>query len=253
LIQQNIYSVLAKGLFDKKEINVIWNKQIFLPAHELRDSIKSHWEKIKTPYIFNGQLARLDSFVKKGKALTLSLCPGDYATLQYSNSYTDQIFKKWGEESLSRVLGISAVLVTVDEKIALMKRSSNVGEFPNCFDVFGGHVDVPVDFSKPNIFSSMEQELKEEVGLDNKDYRLELLALIEANVNRKPELVFGAKSVLPFDLIKEKALKAQDKNEWDKVFVLDMTELELFMKKHVMQISPSAFGCIDVYRTMLRG
>lgn len=250
---QNIYSVLTKGPFKREAINVIWNKESISPPLEFLQNIKNYWQEIKTPYIFDGQLARLTSFSVKKKELTLSLCPGNYSTLLYSNSHVETILANWGEKNLSRILGISAVLETFDNNIVLMKRSSHVGEFPNCYDVFGGHIDVPTDNTKPDVFTSMEQELREEVGLTPQNYQLELIALIEANVNRKPELVFVAKSLISFESIKEKASTAKDKGEWDKIIAIPKSELGLFLNEKKKQISPSAYGSIDIYSMMLRG
>ena len=87
-------------------------------------------------------MARLDRWHADGEVLSITLSVTDYQTLFYSNSHVELIEKEWGAKFLSKALGISTVLVTGDKRIPVIKRSSHVGEYPGCLDVFGGHIDV---------------------------------------------------------------------------------------------------------------
>ena len=124
----------------------------------------------------------------------------------------------------------------------------DVGEFPGCYDVFGGHIDVPPNENSPNVFSSMAQELKEEVGLDRSDYDLYLIGLIESTPNRKPELVFFASTFLTKKQILSRTHEAQDHIEFTHVHAIENgVELLNFLKTNKSGFSPSAFGSLCVY------
>jgi len=245
-----IFRILAAGPFAKDNISVEWNPTPKSMPSELREEIASFWNDIKrTQNHYNGALARLDEWAENNDNLRLYLSPTDYSTLLFSNSYADTILRRWGEALLSRALGISAVVVSVDERILFMKRSGRVGEYPNCYDVFGGHISLMPDESRPDIFASMRQELQEELALKREDYTLELIGLIENIATRKPELVFTALAEKTSAEIMAMARRAADRYEYVNIFDIrnNRQELETFLAINKNDFSPSAFGSLCLY------
>lgn len=247
MTNDGIHSVLAKGPFLKENVQVVWDNNPFFYPVEFLNEIEKYWQKIKAPHIFNGELIRLNKVRSTDIKLQLDLSLSNYATLLFSNAHVKRIVNKWGNQYLSNALGISAVVVSSDEKIVLMKRSSNVGEFPNCLDVFGGHIDKPEIGFKPDVYASMEKELAEELALANADFDLDVLALVQANVNQKPELVFSAFVEKNFKQIVKDAEKADDRFEWETVTGISVAELGSFLETERMNLSPSAFGSLEMF------
>lgn len=241
---RNIYRVLQRGPFARDQVRVEWHAKFRPYPENMAAEIRTFWEVQRRPFLFNGQLARLDAWAKNDNLFVLSLSRSDYRTLLYSNAHIRNIENEWGADYFSRALGISAVLVTADAKIVIIRRSNDVGEFPGLFDVFGGHIDVTPDGDAPCVFSAMEQELDEEAGLGSSDFMLELIGLIEAVPNRKPELVFLAKSELFFRDVVNKATRAKDRFEYSEIIALDRLQLADFLQKEKKSLSPSAFGCL---------
>jgi 8-oxo-dGTP pyrophosphatase MutT (NUDIX family) len=232
------------------EVNVesSWNPAALQQPADMQREVQEYWARLPKENIFNGQLARLDHWSRLSKGCKFELSPTDYRTLLYSNSHVEHICKTWGSAYLSRALGISAVLLSSDDYILFMKRSTNVGEYPECYDVFGGHIDVPSNGTGPNVFESMAQELEEEAGLDRADYILKLVGLIESTPNRKPELVFIATAHLTKEQIISHTRQAKDQGEFSCVHALENgSEFVEFVKVNKFEFSPSAFGSICMY------
>jgi len=208
LTKDGIYAVLAEGPFINQQIHIVWNEQQYSFPTDFVKKVDDYWAHIKEPHIFNGELVRLNEIELDTSSLLLGLSLTNYATLLYSNAHIDLILKTWGRKYLANALGISAVVVTADKKIVLMKRSKNVGEFPDCWDVFGGHIDKPGKGCKPDVYSAMKKELFQELALDESEYFLEFLAVVKAFINQKPEMIFCAFVDKNFDEIENKADRA---------------------------------------------
>lgn len=253
MTDKKIFRILQKGSFSRDKVRIKWNTN-FKPLPEtLAAEMNDFWARQQhRPHLFNGQLARLDSWSLSDGRLQLHLRRSDYRTLLYSNAHIKKIETKWGADSFSRALGISAVLVTADAQIVLIRRSKDVGEFPNCFDVFGGHIDAPSGSDAPSVYKSMEKELAEEAGLAASDFELVLIGLIEAIPNRKPELVFCAHCKLDLSKILEKASGAKDQFEYSEILALNQSQLKDFMQKNQSAFSPSAFGCLVITSEFLQ-
>jgi len=245
----DIFAVLFHGLYERHQIAVEWNAKVAeMPAGlaaEKIDFVKS----IDASKYFNGVMARLNNWRQKKNQVVFELSPTDYYTLLFSNQNVLKISRSWGDKHLSRALGISAVVVSKDERICFMKRNQHVGEFPGRYDVFGGHIDI-LDFDKkPDIFAAMEQELFEELNLASENYYLTLIGLIESIPNRKPELIFHAKSSKNYQELTRLAASALDGNEYAYIFnVMNQPEmLENFLFDNREDFSPSAYGSVTLY------
>lgn len=244
-----LFSTYFTCTLHENDVRIVWNSTPLQLPYEMHNEILKYWDSLSKDFIFNGRLARLDSWSVTLEKCRLDIRPTDYRTLLYSNAHTDLIEKKWSKTFLARTLGISAVLLSSDDELIFMKRSANVGEYPECYDVFGGHIDVPENGDAPNVFVSMAQELQEEVGLERSDYELSLIGMIEATQNQKPELIFLAQSFLSKHDILSRTRNAQDHIEFTHVHTIgnDKNQIEYFLMSNTDEFSPSAFGSFCVY------
>jgi 8-oxo-dGTP pyrophosphatase MutT (NUDIX family) len=244
-----IFSTTFTCDLHEKDVHIEWNPAPLQLPEDMHNYVLAHWDSLPKDYIFNGRLARLDSWSLTSAHCQLDLRPTDYRTLLYSNSHIDLIQKKWGRPFLARTLGISSIVLSSDNELIFMKRSANVGEYPECYDVFGGHIDVPTDGSAPNVFASMAQELQEEVGLERSDYDLKLIGLIQSTPNLKPELIFIAQTNVSTQHILTRTRDAQDHIEFSQVHTIGKNKSQIiqFLNANRDEFSPSAFGSFCVY------
>ncbi|RPH98472.1 MAG: NUDIX domain-containing protein, partial [Calditrichaeota bacterium] len=249
-----VFKIIFSRILQPHEVEIHWDRGAFKIPPEMFKAIEDYWQRVVDEHIFNGELVRLDSWRLADGRLHLQLRPSDYQTLLYSNQHVDAICAQWGEAFLSRVLGISAIIKSQDDKLLLIKRSLRVGEYPGCFDVIGGHIDVPLDGAAPDVFQSMQREMEEETGLLPQECSLTLLGLVEAVPNRKPELVFFADCHLNMRQITERARQAKDRVEIEDVFLVNnsVSALDSILGENGISWSPSAFGCLYLYRDLLK-
>jgi len=250
---ESIFSLLFSGRFDRPGTRIHWQATRLNPPAELTREIDRHWRDIADRGHFNGTIARLEDWTYAPDRLELFLRPTDYKTQLYSNYAVDEIVAHWGEPHLARALGISAVVNSRDHQILVMKRSETVGEYPGCYDVFGGHIDCPAS-DPPDVFAAMAAELREELALEEYEVVLYGYGLISAVAIRKPELLFTAQADLTADEILARAQTARDRNEYGSLQALpDRADaIGRFMSDHRDEISPSAYGCLAVYREQMR-
>jgi hypothetical protein len=242
----------AKSLAPQN-VRVQWRPEPLSLPLEMQQEIEQFWVSLSKEFIFNGALARLDEWRLSDDQLALRLCPSDYQTLLYSNHHVDKICRQWGAGCLSKILGISALLISSDSYLVFIKRSLEVGEFPGALDVFGGHIDVPANEESPDVFTAMAQELQEEAGLAPEDYQLTVIGLIESTPNKKPELIFAAQSGLTAEAIEKKAKHARDRGEFSDIFTMPNKSERLFamLKNEQKKWSPSAFGAVCLHLAAL--
>lgn len=246
--------ILWTGNLQQVQVVVEWSPQPFLLPPELAAAIDMEWSSRAQEGYFNGALARLQRWLGDEQQLTLWLQPSDYKTLLYSNRHVAQIKARWGEGLLSRALGISAVVACADGQLVLMKRSQRVGEFPGAFDVFGGHIDMPQDGRSPDLFAAIGQELEEEAHLFRTEYEIYCIGLLQTCAAFKPELVFAVKYFSDSARLLSCSQTAKDRREYDQLFTLPCQEtaIALFLTEQGENISPSAFGCLQIYKDYLK-
>ena len=243
-----IFKTLFTGNYSRDDVEIIWEPVPLQLPESMLAEIENYWQSLPKQHIFNGALARLDHWAATSVHCQLVLSPSDYRTLLYSNQHIEHIKESWGFKYLSRALGISVVTTSSDNQIIIMKRSANVGEYPNCYDVFGGHVDIGSNGASC-VYDAMAQEIKEEMDLDAADYDLSLIGLIETTATKKPELVFQAQiSKASKDIIKN-AKKSKDNIEFSNIYSIfnSPQRLKAFLEENGDSFSPSAFGSLRVY------
>ncbi len=246
--------ILWSGNLQQAQVAVEWSPQPFLLPPELAAAIDMEWSSRALEGYFNGALARLQRWRGDEQQLILWLQPSDYKTLLYSNRHVAEIRARWGEELLSHALGISAVVACADGQLVLMKRSQSVGEFPGAFDVFGGHIDISHDGQRPDLFAAIAQELQEEARLFRTEYEFYCIGLLQTCAALKPELVFAVSCFSDSARLLSGSQTAKDRAEYDRLFTLSCEEnaIALFLAEQGERISPSAFGCLQIYKDYLK-
>ena len=253
--RSDIFRTLVQGYFSEKELRVIYRPEPRILPDELLQRIAQNWKKLtkaEGQYLFNGPLCRLDGYSFQNGLLQLHLGKTDYQELVYSNQHGRTIIRTWGEAYLSSALGISAVVISQDDKIVLMKRSESVGEYPGRFDVFGGHIHPTEDAvaGVPDPFVAMRNELKEELNLDPGQLQsLISIGLIANTETQKPELLFKVKVPSTLEKIISNSHLASGAAEFECLFGVDDTAVSLkeFLHQEEGRLSPSAYGALWVY------
>ena len=198
-VTDRVFQPLHQGRFRRHQIGVRWEEERQVLPRRLQQEIDGFWQREilqsgKGDSIFNGELCRLNGWQQAEKRLQLRLGRTDYRHLLFSNRHGEELTRRFGATCLARALGISAVLLSRDGSIILIKRSQEVGEFPGRFDVIGGHIH-PGEHAAagvPDPFLAIAAEVREETGVELNPDDLECLGLIETLATRKPELVFRA-------------------------------------------------------------
>jgi hypothetical protein len=250
---ERVFTTFFSKSITPQNVRVQWHVEPLSLPIEMQEHIEQYWNALSKEFIFNGALARLDGWLLSDDQLEIRMRPSDYRILLYSNQHIDKIRQHWGDRFLSRALGISAVLISSDRYLIFIKRSLEVGEFPGAHDIFGGHIDIPANGGAPNVFAAMAQELEEEAGLAPNDYQLMLIGLIEATINKKPELIFKAESSLTAQAIEAKVRHARDRREFVGVFTVpnEAEQLRGVLENEREKWSPSAFGGVCLHLAAL--
>ncbi len=246
------YHTLFTGGFSPSMVIVQWEESLPPLAGELQTAVDAAWEGLNPNPHFNGRIARLEEWRIRDGALHLWLRPVEYKHLLYSNAHTGEIIRHYGEHQLARALGISAVVVSAEGQILLMERSDRVGEFPGCYDLFGGHIDPPAQGEIPDPFASMEKELDEELALLPGTASLSLFGLLLTREARKPELLFIARCGMESEAMMRAALGARDRYEYRRLLAIpaDAESVRGFLQHHRTKLSPSAFGGLEIFAAM---
>ncbi|MCG8608195.1 hypothetical protein MJD09_24820 [bacterium] len=252
---QNSFRVLTSGCFSAQQTKITWRPaKRRLPA-ALKHKIEAYWnhevsQESGRPLLFNGQLCRLDGWQCTSSYLVLTLALSEYKELLYSNSHTAEITAEYGSGALSKALGISAILLSRDDKLVMIRRSEMVGECPGMLDVFGGHID-PIEHSvdkAPDPWLAMRAELLEECGLNiGSNEQLCCLGLIETTLTQKPEMIFLLQSQHISSEILDLGSKVRS-TEISEFLCFPRTNLATFIAESGPAISPSAQGALRLFQ-----
>ncbi|CAF1708809.1 nudix hydrolase 9 [Brassica napus] len=196
------------------------------PDHDLEDSIAQAWEQRTqgNSSLFNGQKFRFGSFCLDGAAGTnelphvcLRLGLTDYRTFVGTNLSSQwEKFLVTSQDDCVRCrhtsspLGNAAVIETSDQKIIVLRRSDNVGEFPGHYVFPGGHpepMSVGIDSHQlekdgeglnkkvtQEMFDSITREVVEETGIPASSLSSPLfIGISRRELNVRPAMFFFIK------------------------------------------------------------
>ena len=251
------FKILVSGIFPRQRVMINWDDNDRVLPQDLETRIDSYWaiESASKPHLFNGPLCRLSRWIKRDDRLALELGRTNYKEQWHSNAFCREIKEQYGDGTLARALGVSAVLSTSDQQIVLIKRSAEVGEDPGRFDVWGGHIH-PEEHAVagvPDPFCAIATEILEEANLTlSEDEPLTCIGLIETTTTYKPEMIFRVESQL---LAAEvfKLARAYRSAEWSALMSIpNRTEsIRQFLQEYGDHTSPSACGALWLHSGLI--
>ncbi len=246
------FQILFRGFWPEGRVRVHYRPQLTAWPQELEKASSAYWSRLqsKNPHLFNGELATLLAYRRSSTGiLSLTLGRATYARLMYSNRMAEKWRFRQQQDRLVRVLGISAIVVTADSRIVVVKRSDRVGEYPGHWDVPGGHIHPPGS-GAPEIFAAIEEELQGEIGLTPADLAAKaVIGLAENRANAKPELVFRVEATCDLSDIRRRWHRAPEREEFTAVegIAADAKGVAAFIKDHAHETSPSALASLIVF------
>jgi len=136
------------------EFHVNFNTELFnakcLPV-DIQNKLDQRWnellnEKKTGRVLYNQSKFRLHSVTMKNndqKQIILNLGLTDYKGFICTQQQTisNDIRQYIHEDNLAHPLGVGSLLITADDKIVLIKRSSACLDSPNLYDIPGGHAE----------------------------------------------------------------------------------------------------------------
>jgi len=248
------FRTLLRGRFRRHQVRVQWQGDEVGPSHSFRKAVDAHWQRLLAARpgaaLYDGRLCRLVAFRVDGDILTLTLGWTRYRDLLYSNEHASDLIAAGKQESLSRALGVSAVVRTADRSVVLLQRSQAVGEAPGLLDVVGGHMELRRGGVSASLdpFRSVAEEVTEELNVPCERLRdWCCLGLIETVATLKPELVFAVTFEGTSANISESCTRARDRFEFEDIRFVAEDRLQSFVLHHQDQISPSAVGALQLF------
>ncbi len=214
----------------------------------------SHWQQLLQrgdQHLFNGQLFRLENYQTTPQRLELGLGHTCYRDQIYCNAHAAELFAAYGEAVFTHGLGVSAVVVTKDAYLPLMRRSHRVGEEPGKLDVFGGHAhpNEHLREGRPDLFCAMAEELRAELNVAAEDSaEFYCCGLVENLKTFKPDLVFTLCIQKTREEIMRIAPAASEAEELQELLFLPATQqaLEFFLSTQQNALTPSALASLQL-------
>jgi len=207
-------------------------------------------------HLFNGQLFRLESFEASVGQLKLVLGQTCYRDQIYCNAHTQTLAQAYGENVLARGLGVSAIVITHDGFLPLMRRGQRVGEEPGKIDVFGGHAhpDLHVREGRPDLFGAIADEIIAELNVAPEDLAENFCCgLVENLRTHKPDLVFEIFLRNTREEIARRAARALEAEEVAELFFIprEIEAVKNFLANCAQELTPSAHGTLTLYVSAL--
>ncbi|KAF0852455.1 mitochondrial Nudix hydrolase (Nudix_Hydrolase_35) [Andalucia godoyi] len=214
--------------------------------------IEARWqEKLKSnPRIFNGSKFRLHMFHidDDERVCTLFLGLSDYRSYLGTNAAATVGFP-YDDRHLSNILGVECIVRTSDDRLVVLKRSSEVADYPGACVFPGGHPEPSRVASHLNaesiaaeIRSAALQELLEETGIPPSsisEYQLCVVQLDSLRMN-KPDIVFFGRTSLSSEEVLEVYSTAKDGFESTSILFLSNEDVasEKFVPSQFLSVIP---------------
>jgi hypothetical protein len=254
-------------LLDENDIHLkfdtSFNRKKNSKIDEIVNRYKSSIEKQVNKNLYNKPKFRLHSVINSNGKPTLNIGMTDYYEylITNHNSEINEFLVEIGNKEyqdadafLSNALGNVSILLTLDGKIALLKRSNYVQTFIGYNDLPGGHPEPgninPGDYSantiKAELFNSIKQEIWEELNIAEDHligvFNIGYLKSYEDGC--KPEMIF----YIPLNLTSEDIHTAfyeigKKTNEAEELVFVDIDHLgEMDFK-----ITTASFGALTFF------
>lgn len=252
------FRILCQGRWEPNQVFAQYHAQPYqLPSpHEAR--AVSHWQTLlarEEQHLFNGALFRLENFAASTEQLQLTLGRTCYRDQIYCNAHAPALVQAYGANVLARGLGVSAVVMTSDGFLPLMRRGERVGEEPGKLDVFGGHAhpEQHLREGKPDLFAAIADEIVAELNVAAHDItESTCCGLVENLLTHKPDLVFEIALRTSREEIARNAVHAPEVEEVAELLFLpnELAPLQIFLAEHQLDLTPSAQGTLALFTAM---
>ena len=232
----------ATGAWTPDQVRTEWvesSRPIIESVERAIDEAWRHARQRPGVLLFDGPMCRLERWRATPHELHLSLSRTSYKTFLGTNVARAEPADAHGANVLANPVGLSAALVTADERLLLGRRGPNVAYYPGRVHPFAGALeprDGPID-----VFAEMRRELREELSLAPADLgAMRCIGLIEDAALRQPELVFHVHVARPH----ERLVAAVDSTEHEGVVVLELTDGALRRAARDPSYTPVAVGTV---------
>ena len=248
------FQTLVEGCFDAEHLTSTWTPHAGrLSNPETERLIEATWlelENVTKPngsLMTNQPLCRLLSWHTRADTLTLNFGPTNFRDLMGTNERHPEIARLYGRGLLANATGVSSVVVTADDQLAVQRRHTRMLQYPGWYHVCGGSLE-PTNISgnilvKP--FDAIKTELREELEI-HPQYITDIrcLGLAEDRTTYKPEINFATWLNVPAARFAQ-----QVGPEHDQLLLLPDTPHELgsFLLEHADRIVPVGFACLLLY------
>ncbi|MEK7729395.1 MAG: hypothetical protein AAB354_13355 [candidate division KSB1 bacterium] len=248
----NPFRLLCQGRWPPEQVFAHYNptRHILPSPHD--ELALSYWQQLLTvgdKHLFNGQLFRLESQEARLNRLELVLGHTCYRDQIYCNAHVQALTQTYGENVLARGLGVSAMVVTCDGYLPLLRRGERVGEEPGKLDVFGGHAhpEQHLIAGRPDLFRAMADEIVAELNVAPEAIAENVCrGLVENLRTHKPDLVFEISLRSTREEIAQGATHAAEAEEVAELFFVrhNGEAVQKFLADFAHELTPSAHGTL---------
>tara|TARA_Y100000310_G_scaffold207383_1_gene207881 strand:- start:2554 stop:3342 length:789 start_codon:yes stop_codon:yes gene_type:complete len=234
--------IVYEGSWEENQVTL--NESLaFIPdiTQEMIDVANDRFLKRKenNPDLFDGQTMHLDldcSFLRPD-CIVLSVGKISYSIFDIARI---EYKKRFGWENLPSGMGINAVVVSSDKKIAMVNRFPHL-DHPERISVAPGGV-----YKGLPPFQGIREELQEELGIKKDELKKNVLIGISNRLSSRVnhELSFLMETFLSSVEMKERAKKAKESD--GELFFLNKEEKELhdYLRENYEMLIPTGFSAL---------
>jgi hypothetical protein len=252
------FRILCSGQWSPEQITAYDSTQPHVLPEPHAERAQTYWQELTArgdKYLFNGELFRLENFAATDHGLSLHLGRTCYRDQIYSNAHAAELSKNFGEKSVARGLGVSALVITADADLLIIRRGEHLGEEPGKLDVVGGHAHPDQHFTRgvPDLFRAILEELETELNLPAVEVLTNICCGLVENVHiRKPDLAFLAHTRLARRDIAGTMAAAAEADEIAELLAVPAVPAAVgaFLETYETALTPSACACLHLLAKM---
>lgn len=178
---------------DQVKISSVPSTRLIVP--EVERLIDETWADVSARpgvHLFDGPMARLESWHASPEQLSLTLSDTSYKPFLGTNLHHPESADRYGREVLANPVGVSPALETADGWLMMGRRNSSVAYYPDRIHPFAGAME-PKD--RQDLFAAVRRELSEELGFGSADIAdVRCTGIAEDPKLRQYELIFRVAS-----------------------------------------------------------
>jgi len=213
------YQIFHKGKFSSEQVQITYREGKIQQPEDALQFISRKWKNAQSENseLFNGRLYRVDQHALTDNILRLRLSDTDYK--EYVGTRDSDFVNKFGIELASNPISVGIVLVTLDNKIILGRRTNDVDIEKSKIAVMAGYADPTLDWkeNRPDLFYAVKREASEELLIDmNSISNLKSLGLVFNSCRNQTYMPFQGQINAYADDIKN-----FNKKEFSQIIMID--------------------------------